>query len=444
MSYSDFLSKKQKAHKVSGFEPSILNDKLFPFQKHCTSLALKNGRFALFEDCGLGKTFQQLEWAHQIVNKTGQRVLILCPLAVAAQTMQEGEKFGIKVRRWTLGEEALYTVNHTSGIWIANYEQLEKISTNEFIGVVLDESSIIKNFTGETKKLIFDRFQNTTYKLACTATPSPNDHMELCNHAEFLNVMSRSEMLAMYFVHDGGETSKWRLKGHAEEPFWKFVSTWAIMINRPSDIGFEDDGYILPDLNISELKIETDKRENGKLFNDVAVSATNFNKELRITIVPRIDMAANIVNESGERWIAWCKQNEESELLTKKIKDSIEVVGSQLTEVKEERLLGFASGKWKCLVTKPKIAQYGLNFQTCNNQIFTALDFSFESLYQAIRRSYRFGQDKPVNILLVTTDTMTNVIKSIHEKQAQFEEMKNHLIKYQCQTTNYLMETAAS
>ncbi len=264
----------------------------------------------------------------------------------------------------------------------------------------------------------------TPYKLACTATPSPNDAMELCNHAEFLNVGKRSEILAQYFVHDGGETSKWRLKGHGVKRFYDYVAQWSLMVSKPADIGYDMIGYNLPELNIENITIETDKQDNGRLFNDVKVSAIDFNKELRITVLKRIKHAADLINNSSEQWIAWVKQNEESKQLTSLIPDAKEVKGADSSEQKEDRLLGFARGDFRVLVTKAKIAQYGLNFQNCNNQIFVSLDFSFESLYQAIRRSYRFGQKNRVNIYIISTDTMQNVIHSINEKQKQFQEMQ--------------------
>jgi DNA modification methylase len=289
----------------------------------------------------------------------------------------------------------------------------------------LDESSILKNFEGKTKNEVIDKFQNTDYKLACTATPSPNDPMELGNHSEFLNVMSRNEVLAMYFVHDGGETAKWRLKGHCEQLFWDWVSTWAVMLSKPSDIGFNADGYNLPPLHLKEVQIKTLERDNGKLFNDVAISATNFNQELRLTKIDRLDEVVSIVNNSDENFIIWIKQNEEGEYLRKLIPDAIEVKGSDTIDYKEEKLLGFGQNKYRVLITKTKIAQFGLNFQNCRNQIFASIDFSFEGLYQAIRRSYRFGQKNDVHIYLITTDTMTNVLESIYKKQRQFEEMQS-------------------
>jgi DNA modification methylase len=294
---------------------------------------------------------------------------------------------------------------------------------------VLDESSILKNFEGSIKKQIIENFARTPYKLACTATPSPNDPMELGNHAEFLDVMSRNEMLAMYFVHDGGETAKWRLKGHAVKMFYQFIGTWAIMLNKPQDIGFEMDGYNLPSLNLIEKEIKTLKRENGRIFNDAIISATNFNQELRITKFERLDEVAKIVNDSDENFIIWIKQNEEGELLKKLIPDAIEVSGSDIPEYKEKMLLGFANNEFRVLITKTKIASFGMNYQNCRNQVFASLDFSFEGLYQSIRRSYRFGQKSEVNIYLITTDTMANVKAAIDLKQKQFLIMQNEMSK---------------
>jgi hypothetical protein len=416
MKYEQFLQAKQKTHTVSGFDAETLNPMLFPFQDFIVRRALKAGKYAIFADCGLGKTLMQLEWAHRVSEHTGKPVLILAPLAVSGQTIEQGRKFHIDVCKYD-GSKA--------PVQITNYEQLDKIDTSIFSGIVLDESSILKNFEGATKKLIVDSFANTPYKLACTATPSPNDPMELGNHSEFLDVMGRNEMLAMYFVHDGGDTAKWRLKGHAVDQFYLFVGTWAIMLNKPADIGFPMEGYDLPDLNLIEKKVETDKRDNGSLFNDMAISATNFNQELRLTRVNRLSHVVDIVNGSTENFIIWIKQNEEGQYLKSMIPDAVEVSGSDSPEYKEKMLLGFADNKFRVLITKTKIAQFGLNYQNCRNQVFASLDFSFEGLYQAIRRSYRFGQDKAVNIYIITTDTMQNVISSINQKQKQFTHMQD-------------------
>jgi DNA modification methylase len=411
MKYKDFLKSKQKTHIQSGFEIETLNTNLFDFQSFIVKRSLKAGKYAIFADCGLGKTLMQLEWAYQVSKHTNKPVLILAPLAVKGQTFNEAIKFGID----------------TTLIDIMNYEQLDNIDCAKYSGVVLDESSILKNFEGETKKQIIDSFKNTPYKLACTATPSPNDPMELGNHSEFLDIMGRNEMLAMYFVHDGGETAKWRLKGHAIKRFYQFIGSWAVMLNKPQDIGFAIDGYNLPQLNLYEREIKTPKRNNGSLFNDAIISATNFNQELRLTKIERMDEVAGIVNNSDENFIIWIKQNEEGELLKSLIPDAIEVKGSDSPEYKEKMLLGFAKNEFRVLITKTKIAQFGLNYQNCRNQIFASLDFSFEGLYQAIRRSYRFGQKNQVNIYLITTDTMKNVKQSIDNKQKQFEIMQKEM-----------------
>lgn len=428
MNYQQFLQDKITNIIPSGFdiEDNYINKSLFDFQRWVLKTALKKGRYAIFADCGLGKTLMQLDWANQVAKKVNGWVLIIAPLAVKGQTIKEGKKFKIYVQDYFDAVSNNNIENCTQGILIANYDQLDNIDCSMFSGVVLDESSILKNYEGEIKKKICDSFQNTPYKLACTATPSPNDPMELGNHSEFLNVMSRNEMLAMYFVHDGGETAKWRLKGHATDKFWQFVSTWACMISKPSDIGFDDSRYILPELNYIEKQIITDQKE-GKLFNDVAISATNFNQELRLTKLDRLSEVIEIVNNSNENFIIWIKQNEEGEYLLKNIPGAIEVKGGDSNEWKEDKLLGFADNKFRVLITKTKIAQFGLNYQNCNNQIFASLDFSFEGLYQAIRRSYRFGQTKSVNIYLISTDTMANVITSIKRKQKQFEDMQTSM-----------------
>ena len=423
--YEKFIESKKMNLLASGFdvEVSELNKNLFDFQQYVVKTAIKKGKYAIFADCGLGKTLMQLEFANQVSKKTQKPVLILCPLAVAGQTIQEGEKFEISVVKMPLG------INSNDPVQITNYESLQYVDPDNFSGIILDESSILKNFEGKTRSAIIEAFKDTPYKLACTATPSPNDPMELGNHAEFLNTMSRNEMLAMYFVHDGGDTSKWRLKGHAAQPFWDWVSEWAVMFSKPSDIGFSADGYVLPNLNLLDRQIVTGGRNNGKLFNDVHVSATDFNAELRLTKVERLSEVVEIVNTSDENFIIWIKQDEEGDYLKKLIPDAIEVRGSHSQEFKEKHLLGFARGEFRVLITKTKIAQFGLNYQNCRNQVFASLDFSFEGLYQAIRRSYRFGQKSEVNIYMITTDTMQNVVQSIQRKQSQFEKMQASMSK---------------
>lgn len=416
MNYNEFLESKKKTIIQSGFDinQDQLNYNLFPFQKFIVQRALKAGKYAIFADCGLGKTLMQLTWAEQVVRQTNKPVLILAPLAVVGQTKQEGLKFGINM----------------NDIFVYNYEQINNLDCSIYSGIVLDESSILKNYEGETKKLIIDNFKFTPYKLACTATPSPNDPMELGNHSEFLDIMSRNEMLAMYFVHDGGETAKWRLKGHAVKLFYQFIGTWAIMLNKPQDIGFEMTGYSLPELKLIEKQIITANRDNGQLFNDAIISATNFNQELRLTKLERLEEVVNIIkNNPTENYIIWIKQNEEGEALKKLLPEAVEVKGSDSNEWKESKLLGFANNEFRILITKTKIASFGMNYQNCRNQIFASLDFSFEGLYQAIRRSYRFGQKEIVNIYLITTDTMANVKQAIDNKQKQFEIMQDEMSK---------------
>lgn len=422
--YKEFLSTKTKKVIQSGFNVSneIMTNAMFPFQKFIVSRAIKAGKYAIFADCGLGKTLMELEWSRLVCIHTQKPVLILAPLAVVGQTIEESIKFGIYAQR-LLPE--MYALEDTPvGIYVANYEQLDNINTDDFAGIVLDESSILKNYEGATKNMILECFKYTPYKLACTATPSPNDPMELGNHSEFLDVMSRNEMLAMYFVHDGGETAKWRLKKHATDLFFQFIGSWAIMLDKPSDIGFSDEGYNLPGLNYIEKTITTDQRNNGQLFNSVAISATNFNAELRLTKVERLSEAAVIVNNSDDSFLISIKQNEEGEYLKKLIPGSVEVKGSDSPEWKCNKLLGFGRDEFRVLITKNKIVQFGMNYQNCHNIIIASPDFSYEALYQLIRRCLRFGQKKIVNVYLITTDTMTNVIESINRKQKQDKEMR--------------------
>lgn len=383
---------------------------MFPFQKWIVNRALSAGKYAIFADCGTGKSFMQLEWSRIVRQHTGKPVLILAPLAVTDQKIDEAKKFGIDM----------------IGIHVNNYEQIENIDCSQYGGVVLDESSILKNFQGATKEKIIASFADTPYKLACTATPSPNDPVELGNHSEFLDVLPRNEMLAMYFVHDAGDTGEWRIKGHAVKRFYQWVSTWAVMLNKPSDIGFPMPGYDLPPLEMIEYKIVTDLK-GIDLFNDTEVSAIDFNAELRRTMDRRLLKTAEIVNGSDETFIIWIKQNEEGLQLRRMIPDAVEVRGDDEPAIKKKHLLGFANGAFRVLITKTKIAQLGLNYQNCHNQVFASLDFSFEGVYQAMRRSYRFGQKHAVKIHIIATDTMANVAQSIARKQENFTMMQNEM-----------------
>lgn len=419
MDYLKFLDQKQKHHVLSGFDihEKELNGNLFDFQKFIVKRALKAGKYAIFADCGLGKTLMQLEWANQVYNHTKKPVLILAPLAVSGQTIKEGKKFGIEISKYGSGN-----------IQITNYEQLENIDCNLFSGIVLDESSILKNFTGVYKNLIINKFSNTPYKLACTATPAPNDLNEIGNHSEFLDVMDANDMRMRWFVRDEG-MNNYRLKGHAEADFYGWIASWASVLRSPADLGFEAKNYNLPSLNYFEKQVVTNKKNNGKLFNETSVNATEFNKELRLTLIDRLDSVVEIVNNSNEPFIIWINQNEEDDYLLKLIPDAKSVKGSESPAAKESKLIGFSNSDFRVLITKKKIAQFGLNYQHCRNQIFAALDFSFEGLYQAIRRSYRFGQKNEVNIYLITTDTMENVIQTIYKKQNQFNKMMEQITK---------------
>lgn len=430
MTYEQFLEQKRIVHVPCGFDANILPDRLFQFQAHVTTTALRYGKYGIFSGTGTGKSRMQVTWADAVASHTNSNVLILAPLAVAGQTIQEAKAIHIVVQNLfdAIANGDLF--NCTQGVYIINYDQLDNVEQylSMFSGIALDEASILKNHEGAYRNQLITLCKNIPYKSVWTATPSPNDPMEIGNYAEFLDVMSRNEMLAMYFVHDGGETAKWRIKGHARKQFWQWVSSWSTMFQHPRDIGFEQDGYDLPELILNEKQIITEKRNNGSLFNDVAISATNFNQELRITQEARISEVVRIVNEIGDvPIIIWIRQNEEGDALRKLLPGAIEVKGSDSREYKEDKLLGFARGEFNILITKGKIASFGLNYQHCGHQIFASPDFSFEMVFQALRRSLRFGRKDPVNAWIITTDTMTNVIQTFHRKQKQFDEMQQEM-----------------
>ena len=422
--YQKFLEGKFKVHQNSGFEIELdsINPILFPHQKIAVKKALEKGRFALFLDTGLGKTLCELEWAKHIYNHTKKPVLIICPLAVSGQIIEEGRKFGYDINRLNL-QKGIETI-----INVINFEQLSNVDVSLFSGIVIDESSILKSFTGALRNLIIKTFKDFKFKLACTATPSPNEYTEIGNHSEFLGVLDSSDMLTKFFSNDTSEASKFTLKGHAKKDFFRWLNSWGLCLTKPSDLGFSDLGYDLPPLNIIEYEIFTEKKDNGKLFNDTSVNATNFNQELRNTMEARLNKVAEIVNNSTDNFIIWIKQNDEADYLKKLIPDAIEVRGSELPETKEKKLLGFGKNEFRVMITKTKIAQFGLNYQNCNNQVFASLDFSFEGTYQAIRRCYRFGQTKEVNIHIVKTDTMKNVSDIIKQKEREFNIMRKEMI----------------
>lgn len=419
-SYHKFIKSKAITVTAKGFDVSVteLNPLLFEFQRDIVRWALGKGKAAIFADCGDGKTAMQLEWAEQIRKRTGGKVLIVAPLAVSAQTKREGEKFGIEVNICASQEDAT-----AESVNITNYEKLEKFVASEFIAIVLDESSIIKSFSGKIRNQIIGMFAQTPYKLACTATPAPNDYMELGNHSEFLGVMTRAEMLAMYFVHDGGQTSKWRLKGHAESLFWKWLSSWCVVMDDPKKLGYEIDGYDLPKLNIHEIIVDGDEPINETL------SLTERRQARRDSLSERCNAAAELVNNSNDTWLVWCDLNDEAEELHRIITDSVNVQGSDKAEFKADSMMNFAAGNIKCLVTKPKIAGYGMNWQNCHNMIFVGLSDSFEAYYQALRRCWRFGQLEDVNVYIIISAREGAVKENIERKQAENEAMKQHLIE---------------
>lgn len=424
--YLDFLESKQKHHILSGFNVDIesLNKKLFPFQKFCVHRSLEYGKYAIFSGTGTGKSLMQCSWASEVVKYTNKSVLILAPLAVSGQTISIAADMGIEINKYS------QTDDNECGIYITNYEQVDNISS-EFIeslsGIVIDEASVLKNPNGVYRNKLIDIFKNTPYKSVFSATPSPNDPMEIGSYSEFLDVMSYKEVLAMYFVHDAGETQKWRIKKHAKKEFWNFVSSFALMFQVPKDIEFDNTGFDLPPLNLIEKKIITEKRDNGSLFNDIAVSATTFGKELRLTKIERLDQVAKIVNASNENFVVWIKHNSEEEYLKKLIPEAIIVTGSDSIEEKEKNLLGFANNEFRVLISKTKICGFGMNWQNCHNTIYASPDFSFEAVYQSIRRFLRFGQQHAVNVWLITTDTMQNVIETFNRKQVLFEEMQKEM-----------------
>ena len=419
--YSDFLKSKQVRTLSRGFDvpEESLNRNAFEWQRHIVSWALKQGKAALFEDCGLGKTLQQLMWADSIWKLTGSPVLILAPLAVSTQTKLEGEKFEIDVN---ICENQKDVVN---GINITNYEKIEKFDMSVFSGIVLDESSILKSYMGKIKRLICDRFKDVPYKLACTATPAPNDLMELLNHAEFLGIMNSNEALSIWFIADQSHSGKYRLKKHAKKDFWQWVSSWAVCISRPSDIGYSDDGYILPKLNEHDVIINI--ASSGSLVDEltrkVNMSATGYISERRRTLKERCKKAAEIVTGSCDQFVIWCGMNDEANELKRLIPDSIEVRGSDKLQKKEEAAISFAKGQTRVLISKPSIFGFGLNFQNCHNTVFCGMDYSFESYYQAVRRFYRFGQQNEVNVYRVLGSTEQAILETVKGKAQQKDDM---------------------
>lgn len=428
MNYEDFLKSKEIRYDSCGFEPETDNPKLFQWQSDIVRWALMKGRSAIFADCGLGKTPMQLQWAAEVYRHEGKPVLICAPLAVAKQTQREGMKFDVPVTVCRKG------VDVKPGVNVTNYEMLEHFDAEVFAGVVLDESSILKDASSSTRKMLTEKFRNTPFKLCCTATPSPNDFMELGTHSDFLGVMNQPEMLATFFCHDGGNTSKWRLKGHAEAKFFEWVASWACCITNPADLGYDGSDFVLPELEIEEIVTKTKDMANREgqfvLFAETALSLNERREARRNSLDDRVEAAAEIANGTDEQVLVWCDLNAESEALAEAINGAVEVRGSQTPDFKENAMNGFTDGVNRVLVSKPSIAGWGMNWQQCNTMIFVGLSDSFEAYYQAVRRCWRFGQKRPVKVYIIISESEGCVKQNIERKQADAQRMTKELVKF--------------
>ena len=428
MDYETFLQAKAQANTGDGFTPVFMPDYLFDFQKSLVDWSIRTGRDAIFADCGLGKTPMEFVWAQNIVQKTGGKVLLVTALAVAAQMLTEAEKFGIEIKRSSDGTAY-------PGITVTNYQQLHKFNPSDFIGCVCDESSILKSFSGAIRLQITQFMRQMKYRLLATATAAPNDYIELGTSSEALGYLGHMDMLNKFFKNDlnnsatgriRGEVIKFRLKGHAELPFWQWVCSWARAVRKPSDLGFSDRDFILPDLIENEHMVEAKRIADGYLFALPAQGLQEQREERRRSIEERCEKVAQLVN-TGKPALVWCHMNDEGDLLEKMIPDAVQVSGSDSDEAKEERLIGFAQNKARVLITKPKIGAWGLNYQHCNHITFFP-SHSFEQYYQGVRRCWRFGQKKPVTVDIVTTEGEQNVLKNLQRKSLQADKMFGNLV----------------
>jgi DNA modification methylase len=445
MNYQAFLQSKFKAAGSCGFEADSVNPMLRPFQADIVRWACRKGRALVAADTGLGKTPMQLNWAELVCKHTGKPTLILTPLAVAKQTYKEGVKFRIDVTVCRSQSDC------SAGVNVANYEMLKHFDPAAFGALVLDESSILKAFDGKTRKMLTDFTEGIPYRLCCTATPAPNDLVEILNHAEFLSVMRGKEIIALYFTQDGNTTHKWRLKGHARKDFWRWLASWAVAVRRPSDLGYDDAEFALPELRVNECEV-SQPASPGMLF---AIEANSLSERLRarrVSLDDRVEAAAKIVNATDESFLLWCNLNDESSQLADAIPGAVEVVGSDSIEKKEDALVGFTEGKFRVLITKPKIAGFGMNWQHCHNMAFVGLSDSWEQYYQAIRRCWRFGQKHPVNVHIITAETEGAVVKNIKRKEREAANMMEELVSHmkdvqldrvQTNQTPYVEETVS-
>lgn len=425
LSYEEFLKTKKRVanFKNIDIDRDKLNPALFEYQKDLVALALKKGHFALFAMTGSGKTMMQGEWAYQVWKSENKPILIVTPLAVAFQSIDEiREHLGYEVK---FCEDDADVIN---GLNITNYEKLEKFDASKFVAIVLDESSRIKSYTSKARQLLIENFKSTPYKLACSATPSPNDYTELGNHTAFLNIMSGYEMLSTYFIHDLGiskSSSKWRLKGHGKAKFWEFVAGWSAFFTKPSDLGYsidEDDKFKLPPLGLEHIEVISTPKDS--LFGVAAQTLSERRKAKRDSLNERCQKVAEICKRDDENYLIWCELNDESELLTKLIEGSVEIKGSHSDEYKAKAMSDFANGKIRVLITKPKIAGFGMNWQKhCKNVVYASLSDSFESFFQSLRRVYRYGQKRAVDCFIVTSDAEANVISNLKRKESEFYAM---------------------
>lgn len=419
--YEEFLARKTFSRIDAGFIPDSLNSNLMLHQPLIVDWACQRGRAAIFADTGLGKTLMQLEWAHQVASKTGKPVILFAPLAVGKQTEGEAIKFNI-------GSSAKYTRHKSDDlIQITNYEMLDNFDPSLYGGIVLDESSILKGQTGTYRKKLTDFAHNIQYRLSCTATPSPNDFMELGTQCEFLGIMSQVEMLAMFFTHDGSETQKWRLKGHGQSKFWEWLATWAVVISSPTDLGLDGAMYELPPLNIHEVVLHT--ASTDQLFATVAQGLNDARKAKKSSIDDRVAACAELVNKYDEPFLIWGEFNDETDKMSAIIDGSVQVKGADKLEVKEDRLLGFSAGKYKKLVSKAKICGHGMNWQHACKMAFVGPTYSFEQFYQAVRREWRFGQKKPVDVWVFMTEEEVGIHQIMMQKMDQDKVMRKEMIR---------------
>lgn len=437
MRYEEFLAHKATVDPPTGLtDPPALPDALFDFQRDIVLWSLRRGRAALFAGTGMGKTLMALSWADAIVRATGHKVLILTPLAIAAQFIREADKFGIAAKQAKTQAEV------SDGVTVTNYEKLDHFDLSAFGGVVLDESSILKSYDGKTRTQLIEACQQIPYRLAATATPAPNDFMELGNHAEFLGVMSYTDMLAMFFTHDGGETQKWRLKGHAEGAFWRWMCSWSVMLRHPRDLGYEVAGFDLPPLNQEQHTVEVEYKPNGDtLFPLEARTMSERIKARKDTVAERVEMASKLT-PSDRPFVWWCNLNGESEALAKAIPGAVEVRGSDSEAEKERKLVAFSNGDVRVLITKPKICGFGMNWQHCADTGFVGLNDSFEQVYQAIRRFWRFGQTRPVNVHFIAAETEGAVVANIRRKEADAERMAKAMVSHMADLSSQVIKGA--